>query len=592
MFVFCGKQKVLSEQTPVEKAVNYLKGQPQTAWSAMALGAAGEKNIADYLTQVSFSGTSAADYAKYILALAGAGENPTDFNGKNFVEGLRSHYEEGTNQFGDANYISDDIWAILALGSLGKEYLPQVQNSKQFILDNQNNDGGWSFGLKGSPSSADMTAAAIMALIESGIKTTDSVIANAKNYLKSIQKSDGGFPGWTGDSSASSDAWVISAIYKLGENPTTWVEGGKNPIEHLKSLQDSEKGFFYDTQEGAGEDDFVVARTSYAVIALSGKTYPIFSSYNSHRLRIEGTDATICDRDINGATPLDLVIEAAILCTFDYSLQYYEDYDSLLLTEINSEANWEYKVENILPMIGADNYYLEPEDKVLWYGVANLWGNWFSTKIELTKDENQALVQTYYYKSQSQSWQEPTFSLAVRVGDDQMTTDNSGKLELNTVVFADGLYPVFVEQQIVEDTGYIRSKKVNLAIGQPPPTHQVNLKVDIELVEVPDKGKQESISFSVSPDLLDFGKLKPGATAEKQISINNGEAAIYLETEVTGHSVFRDNLTLDDNTWQQFLAELEAEQSEDFKVGLTIPSNYSDGLGNQTGSLTFWAVKK
>ena len=565
-----------------QTAVDYLKSKDQNAWTVMALAGAGQENISSYLTQVSFEGTSATDYAKYILALAAAGQNPSDFDDKNFVGSLRDSFDETSNQFGDANYISEDIWAILALGSIGKEYLPEAQAAQQFILDNQNTDGGWSFGLAGNTSSADMTAAVIMALLESGITSDNSIIVNAKNYLDTVQNSDGGFPGWTGDSSASSDAWVISAIYKLGEDPVDWLKDGKNPIEHLESLQDSEKGFFYDTQGGAGEDSFVSARTAYAVIALSGKAYPVATPYNQHRLRMEGIDATVCDEYINGGTVLDLVIEGAKSCNFTYLFEYYESFDSFLITEINGEQNWEYKVNEILPMVGADNFYLEPGDEALWYGVGSLWGTWVVTEVEVFKTEALAQIQVNVGVQ----------GLKVKVGSAEFFTDSQGRIELSLNSFTPGFYQVFVESQILEETGYTRSEKVSLKVGETPSEHGAGLKVEIEQVEVGPGGGQSEISFSVSPDMLDFGKLKTGESSTQNVTIINGSIEIYLEAEVAGAGVFQDNLHIEQEDWQMFSAGMSASQEETWSVGLTIPANYNGNFGLMEGELTFWAIQQ
>ena len=575
-----------------QKAVDYIKSQPQTPWSTMAMSAAGETGIdLNYLKSVPEGQKSAATYATYILALSSAGKNPTAFGNENYVESLKNYYQN--NQFGDEKYINDDIWAILALGSVGKEYLPQSQGAKQFILDNQNADGGWSFGLKGNTSSADMTAVAIIALLESGVKPGDLAINKAKNYLKSIQNSDGGFPGWTQESSVSSSAWVISAIYKLGEDPASWVKDGKNPLENLISLQDSEKGFFYDTKGGAGEDAFVKTRTSYAIISLLGKTYPISGTYNLHHLRIEGLDNTICDKDVSGVTSLDLIIEGAKLCNFNYSLQYYESFDSLLLTEINGQSNWEYKVNNILPSVGADNYYFDFGDEALWYGVGSLWGTWLPLKTELTKTDNLSSVQVKYYNQELKNWQNlEKEGIKVKIGTEEFLTDNSGIISFNVNNFSDGAYQVFSEHQIIGDTGYIRSEKINLRVGEVPLGHQTGLKVEIEKIKVPQEGEQTAINFSVSPDTLDFGKLKPGESAIRDLIIANGESKIYLEAEVTGHSVFQENLNIAENFWQIFSAELESKENKTLPIKLTIPPDYNGDFGERQGEIIFWAIKK
>ncbi|MBU2540211.1 hypothetical protein KJ786_03560 [Patescibacteria group bacterium] len=256
-------------QSEIDKAINYLELQSSDPWITMGL-IAGGKTDTDLNYLKTLSGSSATDYEKIILAITAAGENPRTFGDIDFVSQLESFYQN--NQIGSTNYLNDDFWGILALVSAGEDSSSQIiQDSKNFILTNQNPDGGFPFGI-GWGSDVDDTAAAIMALLESGTSSSDPVIIKAVDYLKSCQNSDGGFPydpvsPWGTDSNASSDAWVISAIYKLGQNPSDWSKNGKNPIDNLKSLQIS---------DGSFEKYWPFpSSTAYAVIALSQKFYPV-----------------------------------------------------------------------------------------------------------------------------------------------------------------------------------------------------------------------------------------------------------------------------------------------------------------------------
>ena len=57
-----------------------------------------------------------------------------------------------------------------------------------------------------------------------------------------------------------------------GEEPTNWQKDDANPITHLEGLK--QEGGFYLYQSGGQEDSFTPVTTSYALIALSGKTLP------------------------------------------------------------------------------------------------------------------------------------------------------------------------------------------------------------------------------------------------------------------------------------------------------------------------------
>lgn len=115
--------------------------------------------------------------------------------------------------------------------------------------------------------------------------------------------------------------------------------------------------------------------------------------------------------------------------------------------------------------------------------------------------------------------------------------------------------------------------------------------VEIERIGLPPGGAQETISFSVNPDILDFGKLKPGGSSARDLTINNGDSRIYLEAEVSGARVFQDNLNLDGQFWETFSTEIESRQSKILPIKLNIPLSYNNDFGLVEGELTFWAIK-
>ena len=183
-------------------------------------------------------------------------------------------------QLGDPSLLNDDIWGVLALLSAGVPASDSViQNSQAFLLKNQNADGGWAWDVGGVSDTND-TAAAIMALLEFGMTKSDNAIQLARQYLKEAQNLDGGFPydpksPFGTDSDANSDSWVMMAVQKLGENTEEWTKSPENPVEHLLSLQDEDGGFWWVTP-GTSEWNNKGA-TADAVVALSGKSFPIYS---------------------------------------------------------------------------------------------------------------------------------------------------------------------------------------------------------------------------------------------------------------------------------------------------------------------------
>lgn len=264
----------LTVRAGVPEAASYLKTQTQDDWVTQALVAAGESMDASSLQ--SFSGSSATDYAKRILALAAAGESPYTFTGTDLVLGLKGLVSAG--QLGDPTLVNDDAWGIIALRAAGVSASDVVvAGAKSFLLAHQNSDGGWAWAV-GFDSDTNDTAAVLMALGELGYTPSDSVVANALAYLATQQGADGGFSYqlpcfWPGceASDAASTSWVMSALYKLKLDPASYTKGAATPLTFLSSLQTGDGSFKWQASDPAGS----AGMTAYAVVALAQKFYPV-----------------------------------------------------------------------------------------------------------------------------------------------------------------------------------------------------------------------------------------------------------------------------------------------------------------------------
>ena len=98
-----------------------------------------------------------------ILALASVDENSETFGNVNYISQLKTYFAD--NQFGSPTLLNDDFWSILALASVNQKNINEVSAAKDFILANQNPDGGFSYAVGGESDTND-TAAAVMALVE------------------------------------------------------------------------------------------------------------------------------------------------------------------------------------------------------------------------------------------------------------------------------------------------------------------------------------------------------------------------------------------------------------------------------------------
>jgi len=555
-----------------QSAVNYLKTQPPDPWITMALAAAGETDL-DLNHLKTVIGNLATDYERTILALTAVGEDPRNFGNIDFVAQLKSFYQ--SNQIGSPNLLNDDFWGISALVSAGESISDQIiQDSKNFILTNQNANGGWSYAVGGTSDTND-TAAAIMALLEVGTKPDDPAIVKAINYLKLNQNEDGGFsyqPG--GESDSGSDSWIISAIYKLDQNPEDWQKDGENPVSHLKSLQRSDGSFKWITSEDKGYSIL----TAYSVIALTQNYYPI---NRLHHLRIEGENNQICDAYIKSKTALDIAENGSTVCGYTYFIE--QTSWGPYLKKINDEEAHDligrlYFVNYELPMIGAADYILEPGDNVLWY--FGEWG-WKPTRLTLASQKvdlgNNLEAKVEYFEDSS--WK-LLAGATIYIDSQTFTTDNDGEADL--VINNPGIYKVYAEK-----SGYIRSNRLDLLVGEGI-SQNVGLRVEIIQPAPP----APEIAFTIDKEQIDFGRLAPGAQVSDQLLITNtGNVRIYLEGIVSGGQIFRENITLDNLAWLDFSTIINTGSAKNVLVGLTIPSNWTD-FGIKEGNLTFWAVSQ
>jgi len=264
----------------IQNALQYLKNQQGedgsiagitvSSWAAIAIASANEDlsnwtNLIKYLKMKSslLDPEKATDWERHTLAIVACNENPRDFAGIDFVAKILQFYDG--NQIGDIANIYDDSFGILSLISSGIDKNETViKNTKQYILNAQDTNGGWG--------DADSTAAAIIALISAGQKNDSNEIINALSFLKTLQHNNGGFHSW-GDSNAASTSWTTMALLASGEDPTShkWTINQNNPISYLLGLQQDTGGFNWSEDQHMNPEWM----TSYIIPALLGKYYPI-----------------------------------------------------------------------------------------------------------------------------------------------------------------------------------------------------------------------------------------------------------------------------------------------------------------------------
>ena len=515
----------------VGDALNYLRGRQTaegdiggfavSAWVVMALAASGEDpqewevdgspSIIDYLRDHSYHlGDEPTDYERFILALTAANENPSSFGGVDYLSRLKDYYNDG--QIGDREILNDDFWGVLALVSAGERRSQIVQASKEYIIDNQNDGGGWGFAV-GRMSDVDDTAAAIMALIAAGEDSDSEVIRRALGYLKACQRDDGGFP-WnpTSDTSNSlSTSWAVCAITASGESPkeARWTVNNRNPIDLLLSLQDDDGAFKW-TASSRSNPEYT---TACVIPALSGKTYPIVIDPQV-KVRVEGEDSTIWSGTVSlsgdftftahnsgksytmsAECPLGGLDAASDIDGFSYTVndQWYPP--DLYVDNIEGEGSWAYRVNGVSPWYGCGYGWLGsgPDlsngDEILWFFTST----WMELPLRISVDKTSMSVgevlkvtvtttEEDYYHNPPNPWPDvkwvPVSGATIHADQDYLTDMNG---EVTITMDTVGTYNIFAEKD-----NYIRSEKIQIHISEEKPEEPLNvwLSVDHNLVEV------------------------------------------------------------------------------------------------------------
>jgi len=296
------------EDTEVAGALDYL-GEVQaadgsigsygdSAWAVMAIAAAGEDasewgtpSVVDYLKEnaalLSGEFNLGTAYARVILAIVAAGEDPTAFGSGDptyapdgdYLTKLKelhngTQFEDG---FSNTDTLNDDLWGLMALITAGEpQDSPMVTSTVAFIKDYQGEDGGWSWATFENPwyweSDVDDTAAGIMALVAAGEPQDSLVIEDALFYLQDNQDASGGFLAW-GAANLASTAWAVDSIVAAGQDPTgaNWAPAGNDPIDYIMTFKKAD-GSFLDESAWTPNPQ---KNTADAIVTLLGKPYPV-----------------------------------------------------------------------------------------------------------------------------------------------------------------------------------------------------------------------------------------------------------------------------------------------------------------------------
>lgn len=311
-----------------------------TDWVAIAYGSQSGHSVAkeklkSFLISDTLQGNSISDYERRAMALMALGINPYEGSKQNYIQEIFDSFD-GT-QFGDSDYVNDDIFAVIVLRNAGfTESDSEIQKAIEYIISKQS--------ASGSIDSPDLTSAAIQALkLGSNNTSTSNSISKASNYLKSLQKNDGGF-----DNSYAT-SWIIMGLVSNNESPDSLINNSNSPFDYLANLQQKDGGL----EDITLDSDSRVWTSSYAVPAGLQKTWDQvlenFGKEITENTKIENVENNSLNSSTDNSTTTEEVISDIPLVptVLGASVSNEENFESS--PSNNENLKTETEVEEIIP---------------------------------------------------------------------------------------------------------------------------------------------------------------------------------------------------------------------------------------------------
>jgi hypothetical protein len=250
-----------------------------SAWAAMGLAAAGRNpasarrsghSLLESLRGEALTLQGVGDAERTILAVRACGASAYSFAGRNLVAEVLSA-RESDHSFG--RLVNLSAFAIFALRAVGHSAgFAAIHEAAGWIEQQQNADGGFGFGVRGSSSDVDDTAAALQGLADAGARNA-RILKAAAGFLTRSQNLDGGYPQQPGgESNAQSTAWAVQGLIAAGRDPgSVHRRGSRSPLGYLQTLLSADGSIRY-SRTGTQTPVWVTAQV---LIALAGKTFPV-----------------------------------------------------------------------------------------------------------------------------------------------------------------------------------------------------------------------------------------------------------------------------------------------------------------------------
>ena len=218
-------------------------------------------------------------FERELLVVDAAGADPHDFAGYDLVaEILARQLPDGSFPFvpGGRGEINDTAFAVLALSPVAEPAVDAaIGKALDWLATQQNDDGAWSWQVKGLTDNVDLTGGVLEAFNAAGRPGTEAQ-AQALAFLHQVQRPDG---GWSeaggGESNVASTAWAVQGLWAAGEDPETWRTGSglasEEPLDYMESLQQPDGHVRWKQSS----DMNGIWMTAYVMPAFAGQALPI-----------------------------------------------------------------------------------------------------------------------------------------------------------------------------------------------------------------------------------------------------------------------------------------------------------------------------
>ncbi|HEY8303736.1 MAG TPA: prenyltransferase/squalene oxidase repeat-containing protein, partial [Solirubrobacteraceae bacterium] len=249
-----------------------------SAWAAIGLAAAGRdplelsrggRTVLASIQAEASTLRGAGDLERTILALRALGASTRALPGGDPVARLLS-FRSSDGSFG--HLVNLTAFAILALRAAGESAgSPVVGGAARWLARQQNPDGGFGYGGRGSAPDVDDTAAALQGVVAASVPA-GPVVSQAVAFLARTRNADGGYPQERGgESNAQSTAWAVQGLIAAGGDPAALTGGGRSPLDYLNALVASNGSVRY----SYASEQTPVWVTAEALAALAGKPLPV-----------------------------------------------------------------------------------------------------------------------------------------------------------------------------------------------------------------------------------------------------------------------------------------------------------------------------